>query len=126
MCSHAKRLSVSQLTFFSLAAQSTPEAKCSAWQLACAQIHGVSSPHRCLACCTAYSAAQIIPPWAEQLTYRVLLRRERVVQVQEFFGDFAVLDPHHFAVHLPKPAVALQPLGVNYADRYCTGLICWP
>lgn len=45
------------------------------------------------------------------------MRRELVKQVQEFFGDFAVLDPHHFAVHLSKPAVALQPLGVSYQDR---------
>ena len=42
---------------------------------------------------------------------------ERVVQVQEFFGDVAVLDPHHFAVQLPKPAAALQPLGASYNDR---------
>ena len=42
---------------------------------------------------------------------------ERVVQVQEFFGDFAVLDPHHFAVQLPKPAAALQPLSSSYNDR---------
>ena len=43
--------------------------------------------------------------------------QEKVTQVQEFFGDFAVLDPHHFAIQLPKPAAALQPLGSNYNDR---------
>jgi vacuolar protein sorting-associated protein 45 len=43
--------------------------------------------------------------------------REAVVQVQEFFGDFLVLDPHHFLVPLPRPHIALQPLAWDYGNR---------
>ena len=47
--------------------------------------------------------------------------KELVTQVQEFFGDFQVLDPHHFAVPLPRPYIALQPFNWEYGNR-CTRL----
>ncbi|EIE27427.1 SM/Sec1-family protein [Coccomyxa subellipsoidea C-169] len=40
--------------------------------------------------------------------------RETVFQVQEFFGDFAVLDPHHFAVPVLQNHVTLQPFTWDY------------
>lgn len=40
--------------------------------------------------------------------------REMVREVHEAFGDFVSLDPHHFAVPLPRPHVALQPLAWDY------------
>jgi hypothetical protein len=44
--------------------------------------------------------------------------RETVFQVQEFFGDFAVLDPHHFAVPILQNHVTLQPFTWDYGRRY--------
>ncbi len=44
--------------------------------------------------------------------------REAVFQVQEFFGDFAVLDPHHFAVPIIQNHVTLQPFTWDYGRRY--------
>ena len=43
--------------------------------------------------------------------------REAVFQVQEFFGDFTVLDPHHFAVPIPQNHVTLQPFTWDYGKR---------
>ena len=43
--------------------------------------------------------------------------KELVAQVQEFYGDFEVLDPHHFTITLPRPYVALQPFNWEYANR---------
>lgn len=40
-----------------------------------------------------------------------------VSEVQEFFGDFEVLDQHHFSTSVPKPYVLLQPAAWEYADR---------
>ncbi|CAL5223597.1 g6136 [Coccomyxa viridis] len=40
--------------------------------------------------------------------------REVIYQVQEFFGDFAVLDPHHFAVPIQQNQVTLQPFTWDY------------
>ena len=42
--------------------------------------------------------------------------RELVAQVQEFFGDFIVNDPHHFSVPILRPHVALQPFNWDYAN----------
>ena len=39
-----------------------------------------------------------------------------LAQVQEFFGDFVVLDPHHFSVPIGRPHVALQPFNWDYAN----------
>lgn len=38
------------------------------------------------------------------------------MQVQEFFGDFVVIDPHHFALPLGRPHVALQPFNWDYSN----------
>jgi len=43
--------------------------------------------------------------------------RELISQVQEFFGDFTVLDPHHFAVPLPRTHVVLQPFSWEFGQR---------
>ena len=43
--------------------------------------------------------------------------RELVSQVQEFFGDFTVLDPHHFAVPIPRTHVVLQPFSFEFGQR---------
>ena len=43
--------------------------------------------------------------------------RELVGQVQEFFGDFIVLDTHHFAVPVARPHVLLQPVSWEYGHR---------
>ncbi len=43
--------------------------------------------------------------------------REMIYQVQEFFGDFAVLDPHHFAVPIQQNQVTLQPFTWDYSRR---------
>ena len=43
--------------------------------------------------------------------------REVIYQVQEFFGDFAVLDPHHFAVPIQQNQVTLQPFTWDYGRR---------
>lgn len=40
----------------------------------------------------------------------------RMWQVQEFFGDFVVMDPQHFCIPLPRPHVVLQPFGWDYAN----------
>ena len=37
-------------------------------------------------------------------------------QVQEFFGDFVVVDPHHVAVPVARPHVVLQPFAWDYAN----------
>ncbi len=37
--------------------------------------------------------------------------------MQEFFGDFAVLDPHHFAVPIQQNQVTLQPFTWDYGRR---------
>ncbi|KAK9815570.1 hypothetical protein WJX72_006038 [[Myrmecia] bisecta] len=42
--------------------------------------------------------------------------KELVSQVQEFFGDFIVLDPHHFAVPISRTHVALQPFNWDYGN----------
>ena len=39
-----------------------------------------------------------------------------VLQVQEFFGDFVVLDPQHFCIPLSRPHVVLQPFTWDYAN----------
>ena len=44
--------------------------------------------------------------------------REAVFQVQEFFGDFTVLDPHHFALPLQPNHVTLQPFTWDYGRRW--------
>lgn len=44
--------------------------------------------------------------------------REVIYQVQEFFGDFAVLDPHHFAIPIQQNHVTLQPFTWDYSRRY--------
>lgn len=49
--------------------------------------------------------------------------RELVIQVQEFFGDFEVIDQHHFAINLPRPHVALQPFNWEFANR-CGTVLC--
>ena len=38
------------------------------------------------------------------------------LQVQEFFGDFVVMDPQHFCIPIARTHVALQPFNWNYAD----------
>ena len=43
--------------------------------------------------------------------------RELVSQVQEFFGDFTVLDPHHFSVPVPRTHVVLQPFSWEFGQR---------
>ena len=39
-----------------------------------------------------------------------------LLQVQEFFGDFVVMDPQHFCIPLPRPHVVLQPFNWDYAN----------
>ena len=39
-----------------------------------------------------------------------------LLQVQEFFGDFVVLDSQHFCIPLPRPHVVLQPFSWDYAN----------
>ena len=36
--------------------------------------------------------------------------------VQENFGDYVVLDPHHFVVPVTRPAALLQPSGWDFAS----------
>ena len=36
--------------------------------------------------------------------------------MQEFFGDFVVMDPQHFCIPIARTHVALQPFNWNYAD----------
>ena len=43
--------------------------------------------------------------------------RELISEVHEFFGDFSVLDPHHFCIPLPRPHVALQPFNFDFGNR---------
>ena len=38
------------------------------------------------------------------------------LQVQEFFGDFVVMDPQHFCIPIARTHIALQPFNWNYAD----------
>ena len=40
----------------------------------------------------------------------------QLLQVQEFFGDFVVMDSQHFCVPLPRPHVVLQPFSWDYAN----------
>lgn len=47
---------------------------------------------------------------------KALLRVGRLLQVQEFFGDFVVLDSQHFCIPLPRPHVVLQPFSWDYAN----------
>ena len=49
--------------------------------------------------------------------------REVIYQVQEFFGDFAVLDPHHFAIPIQQNHVTLQPFTWDYGRRYLSDFI---
>lgn len=44
--------------------------------------------------------------------------KEVVVQIQEFFGDFIVLDPHHFCIQVNRPGhhITLQPFSWDYAN----------
>jgi len=42
--------------------------------------------------------------------------KELVGQVQEFFGDFEVIDQNHFAINIQRPYVALQPFNWEYAN----------
>ena len=49
--------------------------------------------------------------------------REVIYQVQEFFGDFTVLDPHHFAVPIQQNQVTLQPFTWDYGRRYARRLL---
>ena len=49
--------------------------------------------------------------------------REVIYQVQEFFGDFTVLDPHHFAVPIQQNQVTLQPFTWDYGRRYACRLL---
>ncbi|KAL0041923.1 hypothetical protein WJX79_009001 [Trebouxia sp. C0005] len=42
--------------------------------------------------------------------------KELVSQVQEFFGDFVVMDPQHFCIPLPRSHVVLQPFSWDYAN----------
>ncbi|KAK9816319.1 hypothetical protein WJX74_002302 [Apatococcus lobatus] len=42
--------------------------------------------------------------------------RELVHQVQEFFGDFTVLDTHHFCIPISKPQVVMQPFSWEFAN----------
>ena len=44
--------------------------------------------------------------------------REMVHQVQEFFGDFTVLDTHHFCIPISKPQVVMQPFSWEFANRH--------
>ena len=39
-----------------------------------------------------------------------------LLQVQEFFGDFVVMDSQHFCIPLPRPHVVLQPFSWDYAN----------
>jgi len=43
--------------------------------------------------------------------------REMIFQVHEFFGDFMVLDAHHFAVPIQQNHVTLQPFTWDYGRR---------
>ncbi|EFN56021.1 hypothetical protein CHLNCDRAFT_22879 [Chlorella variabilis] len=42
--------------------------------------------------------------------------REQVQQVQEYFGDFVALEPHHFLVPLPRPHLAMQPFSWDFGN----------
>ena len=37
-------------------------------------------------------------------------------QVQEYFGDFVALEPHHFLVPLPRPHLAMQPFSWDFGN----------
>ena len=39
-----------------------------------------------------------------------------LLQVQEFFGDFVVLDSQHFCIPISRPHVVLQPFTWDYAN----------
>ena len=55
--------------------------------------------------------------------------KELVAQVQEFFGDFEVIDQHHFAINIPRAHVTLQPVNWEYANRQTlssSGHCCHP
>ena len=56
--------------------------------------------------------------------------REMVHQVQEFFGDFTVLDTHHFCIPISKPQVVMQPFSWEFANRHAASasvrLMCSP
>ena len=69
----------------------------------------------CLAACNAVFTNRL-----EDLRLQDLAEvdvRELVSQVQEFFGDFTVLDPHHFAVPIPRTHVVLQPFSWEFGQR---------
>lgn len=53
---------------------------------------------------------------AAQLLCRSQARGLPVVLLQEFFGDYVALDPHHFAVPVARPACLLQPFAWDYAS----------
>ena len=42
--------------------------------------------------------------------------RETVAQVQEYFGDFVALEPHHFMVPLARTHLALQPFAWDFGN----------
>ena len=42
--------------------------------------------------------------------------REMVQQVQEYFGDFIALEPHHFLVPLPRTHLAMQPFAWDFGN----------
>lgn len=42
--------------------------------------------------------------------------RQIVQQVQEYFGDFVALEPHHFVVPLPRPHLAMQPFSWDFGN----------
>eukprot|EP00873_Tetraselmis_striata_P029241 jgi/Tetstr1/449505/TSEL_036594.t1 len=54
--------------------------------------------------------------------------KELIQQVQEFYGDFEALEPHHFSVPVPHHSVVFQPFSWDYGkstaiqDRLVEGL----
>lgn len=51
--------------------------------------------------------------------------RDLISQVQEFFGDFMVLDPHHFAVPIQRTHVVLQPFSWEFGQRHVCAAACY-
>ena len=50
--------------------------------------------------------------------------REQVAEVHEFYGDFVVIDPHHFTIPCPKNELLLCPKVAlpDQIDRFVQGL----
>ena len=42
--------------------------------------------------------------------------REQVQQVQEFFGDYIALEPHHYLVPLARTHLAMQPFAWDFGN----------